>query len=132
VKFTDGYWMMRPGVQASYPALVLAPAPHVLSAADAEHLARYGADGGCLVAGYLTGTVDETTRLHPGGYQADALREALGVFVEELKDGRAAVTTRRPSRSPSSSPSLPSPIPPDSNCPAMAPCSATFPGDSPQ
>ncbi|MEZ0110781.1 beta-galactosidase [Catenulispora sp. EB89] len=65
-------------------ALVLAPALHVLSTADAEHLAGYAADGGCLVAGYLTGTVDETTRLHPGGYQAAALREALGVFVEEL------------------------------------------------
>ena len=23
VKFTDGYWMMRPGIQASYPARVL-------------------------------------------------------------------------------------------------------------
>jgi beta-galactosidase len=64
--------------------LVLAPALHVLSTAGAEHLARYAAEGGCLVAGYLTGTVDETTRLHPGGYQAAALREALGVFVEEF------------------------------------------------
>jgi len=65
-------------------ALVLAPALHVLTTADAEHLAQYAADGGCLVAGYLTGTVDETTRLHPGGYQAAALSRALGVFVEEL------------------------------------------------
>jgi beta-galactosidase len=56
----------------------------VLTTADAEHLAQYAADGGCLVAGYLTGTVDETTRLHPGGYQAAALSRALGVFVEEL------------------------------------------------
>jgi beta-galactosidase len=64
--------------------LVLTPALHVLSTVDAEHLARYAADGGCLVVGYLTGTVDETTRLHPGGYQAAALREALGVFVEEF------------------------------------------------
>jgi beta-galactosidase len=65
-------------------ALVLAPALHVLSTADAEHLAQYAADGGHLVAGYLSGTVDETTRLHPGGYQAAALSGALGVFVEEF------------------------------------------------
>jgi beta-galactosidase len=73
-------------------ALVLAPALHVLSTAGAEHLAQYAADGGCLVAGYLTGTVDETTRLHPGGYQAPVLSRALGVFVEEfhpLDEGEA-------------------------------------------
>jgi beta-galactosidase len=64
--------------------LVLAPALHVLSATDAERLARYAADGGHLVVGYLSGTVDEHTRFHPGGYQAAALSSALGVFVEEL------------------------------------------------
>ena len=65
-------------------ALVLAPALHVLSAADAEHLAGYVSSGGHLVVGYLTGTVDQDARFHPGGYQAEALRRALGVFVEEL------------------------------------------------
>ncbi|MEY9904788.1 beta-galactosidase [Catenulispora sp. MAP12-49] len=75
---------VRIGDDLSGYALVLAPALHVLSTAGAEHLARYAADGGCLVVGHLSGTVDETTRLHPGGYQAAALREALGVFVEEF------------------------------------------------
>lgn len=75
---------VRVGDDLSGYALVLTPALHMLSTAGAEHLARYVADGGCLVAGYLTGTVDETTRLHPGGYQAAALREALRVFVEEV------------------------------------------------
>jgi beta-galactosidase len=66
-----------------YP-LVLAPALHVLSKDTVEHLARYVADGGHLVAGHLSGTVDENTRLHPGGWQAEGLRSLLGVWVEEL------------------------------------------------
>jgi beta-galactosidase len=64
--------------------LVLAPALHVLSEADAEHLADYVEGGGHLVVGYLTGTVDEHTRLHSRGYQARALREVLGIRIEEL------------------------------------------------
>jgi beta-galactosidase len=64
--------------------LVLAPALHVLSSANAGRLADYASSGGHLVVGYLSGTVDEHTRFHPGGLQAEALREALGVFVEEF------------------------------------------------
>ena len=60
-----------------YP-LVLAPALHVLSERDVEHLAAYVAGGGHLVAGHLSGTVDENTRLHPGGWQAGGLRSLLG------------------------------------------------------
>ncbi|WP_158849687.1 beta-galactosidase [Saccharothrix deserti] len=63
--------------------LVLAPALFLLSDAGAANLSRYVAEGGTLLVQHFSGAVDERMQARLGGYPAPALREALGVRVEE-------------------------------------------------
>ena len=72
-----------PGHDLSGYKLVVAPAQYMLSAADAENLARYVSGGGTLLVSFFSGVVDENDAVHHGGF-APGLREALGLSVEEV------------------------------------------------
>lgn len=75
--------LRHPGDDLSGYRLVVAPASYLLTAASAENLTRYVADGGTLVVSYFSAVVDENDAVHPGGYVAP-LRDALGLTVEEF------------------------------------------------
>ncbi|GAA2224291.1 beta-galactosidase [Herbiconiux moechotypicola] len=69
--------------------LVIAPMLYVLSLDDAEALRVYVENGGVFVAGYFSGIVDGTGRVHEGPMPG-ALRSLLGASVQEfapLRDG---------------------------------------------
>ncbi|MGY1552711.1 beta-galactosidase [Microbacterium sp. A588] len=80
-----------PGQDLSQYKLVVAPAQYMLTAADAENLTRYVADGGTLLVSYFSAVVDENDAVHPGGFLAP-LRDVLGVDVEEHLPLRAGAT----------------------------------------
>ncbi|NUT91182.1 MAG: beta-galactosidase [Saccharothrix sp.] len=65
--------------------LVVAPALFLLSDTAAENLRRYVERGGTLLVQHFSGAVDERLHARLGGYPAPALRQALGVRVEELR-----------------------------------------------
>lgn len=71
-----------PGGNLSRYRLVLVPALHLVSDADAANLVSYVADGGTVVVGPYSGVVDEHDHIRLGGY--GAWRELLGVRVEEF------------------------------------------------
>jgi beta-galactosidase len=79
----------HPDEDLSRYRLVLAPALFLLSAAGAENLRRYVADGGRLLVQHFSGVVDERHHAHLGGYPAAPLREALGIRVEEHRPLRS-------------------------------------------
>src|SRR5699024_1850541 len=62
-----------------------------LTAAAAENLTRYVADGGTLLVSCFAAAVDENDAVHPGGFGAP-LRTALGVSVEEYLPMRTGET----------------------------------------
>jgi len=63
--------------------LVIAPSLYLLSAKGAESLRRYVEGGGTLVVAYFSGIVDPTDTV-PSGPMPGALRELLGVSVQEF------------------------------------------------
>ncbi|MFF5497773.1 beta-galactosidase [Streptomyces aquilus] len=65
--------------------LVIAPALFLLSDGAAGNLRRYVADGGTLLVQHASGYVDDRMQARLGGYPAEALREALGIRVEEYR-----------------------------------------------
>lgn len=65
--------------------LILAPALFLLSDAGAENLRRYVATVGTLLVQPFSGVTDERLHSRLGGYPAAALREALGIRVEEYR-----------------------------------------------
>ncbi|GAA4718089.1 beta-galactosidase [Phytohabitans rumicis] len=71
-----------PGADLSRYKLVLAPALHLVSDADAANLASYVSSGGIVVVGPYSGVVDEHDHIRLGGY--GAWRDVLGVRVEEF------------------------------------------------
>ncbi|MFS0894171.1 beta-galactosidase [Microbacterium sp. 179-I 3D3 NHS] len=73
----------RPDDDLSRYRVVVAAATTVLSDAAAEALDRYVQQGGHLVATYLTGLVDPTARLLPGG-PLGPLAATLGIRIEEI------------------------------------------------
>jgi beta-galactosidase len=75
-----------------YP-LVLVPSLYLTTPAAAENLSAYVAGGGTLLVSYFSGIVDATDTMHPGG-QPGALRELLGLSVEEFLPLRAGETIR--------------------------------------
>ncbi|WP_369227037.1 beta-galactosidase [Streptomyces sp. R39] len=75
----------HPEHELSRYRLVVAPALFLLSDAGAENLRRYVADGGILLVQHAAGYVDERMHARLGGYPAAALREALGIRVEEYR-----------------------------------------------
>lgn len=80
-----------PGHDLSQYKLVVAPAQYLLTAADADNLSRYVADGGTLLVSYFSAVVNENDAVHPGGFLAP-LRDVLGVDVEEHLPLRAGAT----------------------------------------
>jgi beta-galactosidase len=63
--------------------LVVVPNQFLLAPATVAALSEYVRAGGHLLVSYLSGIVDETNRVLPGGYPG-ALRELLGIRVTEF------------------------------------------------
>jgi beta-galactosidase len=80
---TDFAHPADPGL-ARYPLLV-APALYLLSETAARTLRDYVRGGGTLLVQHFSGVADEHHQAWLGGYPAPALREALGVRVEEYR-----------------------------------------------
>lgn len=62
--------------------IIAAPLLYMLKKGVAERLERFVADGGILIATYMTGYADENDRCIFGAYPGK-LRDALGMWVEE-------------------------------------------------
>lgn len=62
--------------------LILAPVLYMVKEGVGEALAEFVRNGGILVTTYLSGMVDASGNIHPGGYPGP-LREAAGIWVEE-------------------------------------------------
>ncbi len=73
--------------------LLVAPMLFMLRPGVAERLKSFVADGGTLVATYLSGYVDETNLCFTGGWPGDGLRELFGIWNEEL-DGSGPEDTQ--------------------------------------
>lgn len=84
---------VHPSADLSGYRLVVAPASYLLTAASAENLTRWVADGGTLLVSFFSAVVDEHDAVHDGGFGAP-LRAALGLTVEEFLPLRAGVRTR--------------------------------------
>ncbi|MGK3937991.1 beta-galactosidase [Streptomyces caeruleatus] len=74
---------VRPDADLSAYRLVLAPALYLVDDEGAESLRSFASDGGTLVVGFHSGTVDTNCHVRLGGYPG-AFREALGVNTDEL------------------------------------------------
>ncbi|MDT0344839.1 beta-galactosidase [Streptomyces litchfieldiae] len=77
---------------AAYP-LVVVPALYLTTRAAGQNLRRYVEGGGTLVVSYFSGIVDEHDAVHPGPHPG-ALRDVLGLTVEEFQPLRAGETVR--------------------------------------
>lgn len=77
-----GVDIVPPDADLSAYALVAAPCLYQLTAAQAERLRAYVRGGGHLLLNYFSGIVDESERVHLGGYPA-LLQDVLGLVVEE-------------------------------------------------
>ncbi|MFI2566775.1 beta-galactosidase [Paenarthrobacter sp. NPDC018779] len=64
-------------------SLVIMPASYLLTDESAARFETYVAEGGRLVASYLSGIVDEDNSIRLGGYPG-ALRKVLGAWSEEM------------------------------------------------
>ncbi|MHC5905968.1 beta-galactosidase [Streptomyces sp. S6] len=73
----------RPDQDLSGYRLVVAPSLFLLSDEAAENLRRYVEGGGTLLVQHAAGYVDDRMHARLGGYPAPALRETLGIRVEE-------------------------------------------------
>lgn len=85
----------HPGADLSGYRLVVAPASYLLTAASAENLTRYVAQGGTLLVSCFAAAVDEHDAVHSGGFGAP-LRHVLGVAVEEylpMREGESCAVT---------------------------------------
>jgi beta-galactosidase len=75
-----------------YPLLVV-PSLYLATRAAAANLASYVEGGGTLLVSYFSGIVDANDTVHPGGHPG-ALRELLGLTVEEFRPLRAGESVR--------------------------------------
>ncbi|UCM87197.1 beta-galactosidase [Streptomyces marincola] len=73
--------------------LVVVPALYLATRAAGENLRRYVEGGGTLVVSCFSGIVDEHDAVHPGPHPG-ALRDVLGLVVEEFQPLRAGETVR--------------------------------------
>jgi beta-galactosidase len=93
----------HPEADLSRYRLVIAPALYLTSERAAANLHRYVEGGGTLVVSCFSGIVDERDQVYPGPYPG-ALRDVLGLTVEEwlpLRAGeRVALTWEEPGMSP--------------------------------
>jgi beta-galactosidase len=83
--------LVHPQADLSAYRAVLAPASYLLTEAAAANLQAYVEQGGHLVVGPFSGVVDQDDAVHPGGLNG-ALRDLLGVTVEEIRPLRASET----------------------------------------
>jgi beta-galactosidase len=65
-------------------SLVIVPSLLIVDAAQAERIAAFVRAGGSVLITYLSGIVDENSRVLPGGYPG-AFRDLLGVTTEEFR-----------------------------------------------
>jgi beta-galactosidase len=84
---------VHPEADPSRFPLLVVPSLYLTTAEAAANLTRYVEGGGTLVVSYFSGIVDEHDTVHPGGYPG-ALREVLGVAVEECRPLRAGESVR--------------------------------------
>ncbi len=73
---------ISPKADFSRYRLIIAPALYMVGKKLQEALQNYVRQGGFLVATYMSGMVDESTNIIPGGYPG-ALRDMAGIWVEE-------------------------------------------------
>jgi beta-galactosidase len=98
--FYERLWRAHHTVDFTHPEgdlgryrLVVVPSLYLTTTAAAKNLADFVAGGGTLVVSYFSGIVDATDTVHPGGHPG-ALRDVLGVRVEEFLPLRAGETVR--------------------------------------
>ena len=93
----------HPEADLSRYRLVIAPALYLITERAAANLRRYVEGGGTLVVSCFSGIVDERDQVYPGPYPG-ALRDVLGLTVEEwlpLRAGeRVTLTWQEPGISP--------------------------------
>ena len=76
--------VVSPADDLSGYRLVVVPNLYLVSSADAERLTEYVRTGGHLLMSFFSGIVDESDRVHLGGYPAP-FREVLGLRVDEFR-----------------------------------------------
>lgn len=64
--------------------VLAAPMLYLLKPRVADRLKEYVTGGGCLIATYLTGYVNENTLCYLGGFPGDGLTELFGLYTEEI------------------------------------------------
>jgi beta-galactosidase len=74
-------------------ALVVVPSLYIVGAERADRIARYVDAGGTALVTYLSGIVDASNRVLPGGYPG-AFREILGAWSEEFRPLQLGDATR--------------------------------------
>ena len=75
--------------------LVVAPMLFMLKPGVVERLLAWVKGGGTLVLTYLSGIVDETNIVFRGGWPGGGLREAAGIWAEEIDSLLATDTDQR-------------------------------------
>ncbi|MCC4909265.1 beta-galactosidase [Microbacterium sp. cx-59] len=75
--------VVHPSTDLSGYRLVIVPALHLVSDADAAALRAFAEAGGTVLVTFSSGIVDETDRVRLGGYPG-AFRDLVGVFGEEF------------------------------------------------
>lgn len=68
---------------SAYPLLIL-PMGHCVDHQLGAKLTAYVENGGCLIATYMTGLVDDSNRMHRGGFPGAGLRKVFGIWNEEM------------------------------------------------
>ncbi|WP_433373229.1 beta-galactosidase [Streptosporangium sp. CA-115845] len=119
--------LVPPSADLSAYPLVLVPSLYLICDADAENLRRYVSGGGTLVVSYLSGVADEHARVRLGGYPG-ALRDLLGIRVEEFHPLPPEVTLTLSAPSPNGSGPRPAaPVPTEAETPTRSrPGAGTF------
>jgi beta-galactosidase len=74
---------VQPNGNLSGYSLVIAPALYMMAEGVQANLEQFVANGGTLLTTFFSGIVDESDRIHLGGYPAP-LRKLLGICVEEF------------------------------------------------
>jgi beta-galactosidase len=74
--------IVRPDSDLSDYSLVVAPVLYMVKPNVANNIENFVSKGGCFVATFFTGLVDENDLVTLGGYPGE-LREVLGIWVEE-------------------------------------------------
>ncbi|MEV4745181.1 beta-galactosidase [Streptosporangium sp. NPDC049248] len=122
--------LVHPSADLSAYPLVLVPSLYLICDADAENLRRYVAGGGTLVVSFLSGVADEHARVRLGGYPG-ALRDLLGIRVEEFHPLPPAIALTLSAPSPNGSGSHPAaPVPTEARTSARIPDQAETPARS--